>query len=205
MVYVEHPRYGTTPRHTGLDPDPDSEGVYLHWNTNFFTKKQMAFMRKFGVDPDLNEKGRSIPGTAVVANLSKQLPATVPVTHYYDIAKCCRDCKRLFIFYADEQKHWYEELGFSLNSDCVRCVPCRKNEQAIESLLQKYNRLVKEDALSIESEIELAECRLVLIDEGVFTLNQAEKIRSFLNRFEDCSEGVAIRERLEKIEDAAKE
>lgn len=116
MAYVEHPRYGTAPNFTGLDPNPDADDVHLHYNTNFYTKKQRADMLKYcGWAPEPREDQHHIPGTAIEADLSRQTPATIPVTHYYDIERVCRDCDRLFVFYAREQKHWYEELGFSLD------------------------------------------------------------------------------------------
>lgn len=125
--WVPHPRYGAKPRVTGLDPDPDAPDVQLHYNVNFFTERQKADMLRYaGHVPEPRAEQRHIPGTAVVADLSKQKPATLPVTHYYDIEKRCVECSRLFLFFAEEQKHWYEELGFTLDADCVRCAPCRK-------------------------------------------------------------------------------
>ncbi|MFT5407691.1 MAG: hypothetical protein ACI9NC_000396 [Verrucomicrobiales bacterium] len=38
MAYVAHPRYGTAPNIKGLDPNPDTDDVHRHYNTNFFTK-----------------------------------------------------------------------------------------------------------------------------------------------------------------------
>src|SRR5690554_738010 len=98
--YVEHPRYGRKPRITGLNPVNDYRRVFLHWHSGDDCR---------------------IPNTAVEADLSRQSPAAVPVTHYFDVKRACRDCGRPFIFYALEQKHWYEELGFCLEADCVRC------------------------------------------------------------------------------------
>ena len=34
--HVEHPRYGKSPRFTGLDSNPDAPEVHLHWNTHYF-------------------------------------------------------------------------------------------------------------------------------------------------------------------------
>jgi hypothetical protein len=106
--YVEHPRFGRYPRITGLNPESDftTGKPFLHWNAT-----------------------ERIPNTAVEADLSRQSRATVPVTHYYDVKRTCRDCARPFIFFADEQKHWYEELKLPLEADCVRCVPCRKTQR----------------------------------------------------------------------------
>jgi hypothetical protein len=107
--FVTHPRYGQGPRITGLDPQdgPETAGVFLHWHSR---------------------EGVRIPDTAIPADLSRQTPATCAVTHYFDSKRQCADCGEPFIFYADEQKHWYEELGFGLDADCVRCVVCRKRQ-----------------------------------------------------------------------------
>src|SRR5688572_8761575 len=104
-AFVDHPRYGRHPHITGLNPDGGSDDVFLHWRWR--------------------KKGCLIPNTAIPADLSRQTAATIHVTHYFDQKLECRDCRRLFIFFAEEQKHWYEELGFGLDSDCVRCVFCR--------------------------------------------------------------------------------
>ena len=56
------------------------------------------------------------PETAIPANLRKQTHATVSCDWYVDILKTCRSCRRQYIFYALEQKHWYEELKFYVDS-----------------------------------------------------------------------------------------
>jgi len=106
--FVEHPRLGKAPRQTGLDRSQDEPGVILHWRSKPETR---------------------VPGTAIEADLERQTPATFPVTHYFDERRICRDCGRRFLFFAAEQKYWYEERGFPLDSDCVRCPPCRKKRQ----------------------------------------------------------------------------
>jgi len=109
--YVEHPRFGKRPHHTGLNPETDFGGdIFLHWHS---------------------PRECRIPNTAIASDLSRQTEATIPVTHYYDVKRQCRDCGKPFIFFAQEQKHWYEELKFPLEADCVRCSSCRKREQGI--------------------------------------------------------------------------
>ena len=67
-----------------------------------------------------------IPNTAVPANILKQKQSAIHVTHYFDVKRICRDCGSLFIFFAEEQKFRYEELGFPVNSDSILCSACRK-------------------------------------------------------------------------------
>ncbi len=82
--FVEHPRYGRGPRHTGLNPqDNFTQGVYLGWHS---------------------PEGQRIPETAVAADTTKQVSKPVAVSHYYDLKRKCRDCNRMFIFFADEKK-----------------------------------------------------------------------------------------------------
>lgn len=201
MKYVEHPRYGTTPNFTGLDPDPDDYEVNLHYNTNFYTKKQRAEMLKYsGWLAEPNKEERHIPGTAIMADLSRQTHATVPVTHYYDIEKVCQNCRRLFVFYALEQKHWYEGLGFSLDADCIRCVPCRKKEQDIQRLRKRYNELVNKIECSDEEEFELARTRLTLMENGIFSPSHSPKVREFFNKFPEHPKIQQLRSRLQVIE-----
>ncbi|WHI50184.1 zinc-ribbon domain containing protein [Microbulbifer sp. MLAF003] len=49
-------------------------------------------------------------------------------------------------FFANEQKHWFEGLGFYVDADCIKCVDCRKNDQNIKLMQKRYQILsVKKD------------------------------------------------------------
>ncbi len=187
--YVEHPRYGRAPRLTGLDPDPDSPEVRLHWNTRHCTDAQLKTMKRLlGWSPAFPDDGtRMVPGTAVAADVARQTPATVPVTHYYDIDKVCRDCRRRFIFFAEEQKHWYEELEFPLDADAVRCAPCRKRMQHIGRARKRYEQLSHVASRNLEETLEMADCCLMLIEEAVFHQRQAERVRMLLGRVPEAA------------------
>jgi len=160
--FVEHPRYGRRPHVTGLNPKTDFRaGVVLHWHS---------------------PKECRVPNTAIFADLSRQVAATVPVTHYFDVVRTCRDCGRSFLFFAQEQKHWYEELGFGLDSDCVRCVPCRKRQQGIARLRERYEELFHVQNRSSDENLEMADCCLSLIEESVFHRRQTERVRILLKQ-----------------------
>ena len=159
--YVEHPRFGRYPHITGLNPESDftTGKVFLHWNA-----------------------ADRIPNTAVEADLSRQSRATVPVTHYYDVERECRDCRRPFIFFAQEQKHWYEDLGLPLEADCVRCVPCRRRQNGIAAKRERYEELFHIlDRTQVEN-LEMAECCVSLIEEGVFHVRQSQHVRELLRK-----------------------
>lgn len=160
--FVEHPRYGRRPHVTGLNPETIFGGdTFLHWHS---------------------PKECRIPNTAIPADLSQQVAATVPVTHYFDVVRTCRDCGRPFLFFAQEQKHWYEELGFGLDSDCVRCVPCRKRQQGIARVRERYEGLFHVRNRSSEENLEMADCCLSLIEQSVFHRRQTERVRMLLNQ-----------------------
>jgi hypothetical protein len=159
-LYVEHPRYGQGPRMTGLNPKTDYGGdVFLHWHSS---------------------KEIRIPNTAIPADLTRQTRATVPVTHYYDVKRECLDCGKPFLFFAEEQKHWYEELGFGLDSDCVRCVFCRKRQHGLARKRERYEELFHIEYRTTEESLEMVECCLSLIEANVFHYRQTERVRMLL-------------------------
>lgn len=182
--YVQHSRFGRAPRFTGFDPDPDADDVHLHWNTGVVTGAVLETARQLIGErvPHPHEGETLVPGTAIAADLSKQRPATVPVTHYYDIDKACRDCGLRFIFFAEEQKYWYEELGFPLDSDAVRCQVCRRRTQEISRLRKRYQELSQVAARTTHEELEMANCCLNLIEDRVFPVRQLAHVRELLNR-----------------------
>ena len=160
--FVPHPRYGQRPRLTGLNPETDQGGdVFLHWHS---------------------PKASRIPYTAIPADLSRQSPATVPVTHYFDVKRHCRDCGRPFIFFAEEQKYWYEELGFALESDCVRCVVCRQKRQDIKQKRARYEELCHVSDRTIEQTLDMADCCLSLVEASIFHKRQLERVRRILKQ-----------------------
>lgn len=160
--FVKHPRYGQQPRITGLSPETDYGGdVFLHWHS---------------------PKECRIPNTAIQANLPLQSPATVPVTHYFDVKRQCQDCGKPFIFFAKEQQYWYEELGFGLDSDCVRCVPCRKKQRGTAHLRYRYEELFHIPGKTVDQNLEMAECCMDLVEASIFNGKQTQHIRTLLNR-----------------------
>lgn len=160
--FVAHPRFGVGPRITGSNPEatPDAR-VYLHWHS---------------------PADQRVPGTAVSADLSRQSPATLAVTHYFDVVRQCRSCGRKFLFFAEEQKHWYEELKFPLEADCLRCPACRRAEHQLRATRDRYVHLLQAANRSPELDLEFAECGAALIEAGVFTPKLLPKLRSALKR-----------------------
>jgi len=196
--YVEHPRFGKAPRFTGLDPDPDSPGVNLHWRTGYHTEAQHRDWERMIDDGTLGwpwpsslreDVSRLVPGTAIEADLARQTYSPSRVTHYYDLDRTCYDCKRKFLFFAQEQKHWYEDLGFTLDSDAVRCPNCRKQlqdirkrRQNIAQIRQRFDQLWGLSSRTVEETLETVDCCLTLIEAEAFSARQCERVRMLLKR-----------------------
>jgi hypothetical protein len=189
--FVEHPRYGRRPNITGLNPSPRFPEVQLHWNTTDHHELVAQFESMTGVKWPYGDAGRyskrrrRIPNTAILADLSRQTPATSAVTHYFDLERECVDCRRPFIFFAAEQKHWYEELGFGLESDCVRCVECRKRQRGLARQRETYESLFHVVQKTVEQCLEMADACLSLIESGVFSKKQTQRVRMLLNTVPD--------------------
>jgi hypothetical protein len=160
--FVSHPRYGRQPRITGLNPENDyGRDVFLHWHSS---------------------KECRIPNTAIPADLSRQSPATIPVTHYFDVKRQCRDCGKPFIFFAEEQKYWYEELGFCLEADCIRCIVCRKKQQGLEHKRERYEELFHVSDRTVEQNLEMVDCCLSLVEAAAFHKRQLQNMRMILKK-----------------------
>ena len=130
--YVSHPRYGDKPIYSGNNYAIE-DVLSAHWQYD----KESIF-----------------PETAIPADIEKQNYSLYPQKIYVDIEKQCIQCNRWFIFYAQEQKYWYETLGFYIDADCVKCVECRKKEQEIRNLMHTYEDLIKKQKRS-EEEINI--------------------------------------------------
>ena len=160
--YQEHPRYGREPRITGLNPSdqPWTEKVFLHGHSG---------------------EGTRIPNTAIVADTDKQLPATIPVTHYFDSKRVCRKCDEYFIFFAEEQRYWYEELQFPLEADMVQCINCRKQEQKLREARREYEELSARKGRTESETLRMVEKGAFLVEEGIFSSKVLPKFRGLLN------------------------
>ncbi len=185
-AFVEHPRYGRGPRLTGLEPDRSDPRVSVHWNATNSDEAREIISRALGWAPPLTDNGRRrIPGTAIAADTSRQQQATVQVTHYYDVERRCRDCRKPFIFFAVEQKHWYEVLRFPLEADATRCPACRKRNQTLGKARATYRRLHSLRSRSETDTVRLVEALLMLVENGVFGIRQTEHARALVRTLAD--------------------
>jgi hypothetical protein len=159
-AFVEHPRFGKGPRFTGLDvADAPDGSIYCHWHS---------------------PPGVRVPGTAVAADVSRQRPATLHVTHYHDSSRICRKCARPFLFFAEEQQHWYEELGFPLEADCLECSSCRKAAHRLRAARERYDVLLARTPRTDAETLELVDCALLLAEACVFSAKVLPRLRALL-------------------------
>jgi len=154
--HVEHPRYGRRPNRTGLN-EPESCWRYMDEH--------------------------AIANTGVRADLQRQNSCLSRINIYYDLDKKCIDCKQSFIFFALEQKHWYEELRFPIDADCVRCSSCRKLDRENKRHKARYDELVVQNPKdrSWEENLELAELAIQLADDKVLAFRSFNHVRECLN------------------------
>ena len=105
--------------------------------------------------------------------------STFPRTLYVDIEEQCQTCGRPFLFFAKEQKYWFEELGFWMDAHCTRCIDCRKRDQEVkrmqveyEHLLSRQDRTPKETATLKSIALELFQLGYIKDKGKVDSLSQ---------------------------------
>lgn len=106
------------------------------------------------------------PQTALPADVKAQRYALFPRPYYVDMLKTCVECSRAFIFYAREQRYWYETLGFYIDVDCVRCVECRRKQHAVKRHLERYAELNARESLSRKEMMDLVDECIFLFQQG---------------------------------------
>ena len=69
-------------------------------------------------------------GRAERADISKQTFCDAPpYLAFYDTTYFCEDCGKEFVFGTSEQRYWYEELQFWVQSRPKQCKDCRKKRR----------------------------------------------------------------------------
>lgn len=126
------------------------------------------------------DRAEIFPRSAIPADIPKQNFSTFPRGYYVDIVKTCQTCARPFIFFAREQQHWYETLGFYIDADCVHCPVCRRSVQELRRRLRRYGRTITMKALDDAALRTLLADAVYLWDAGV--LRDAQRLRQLRNR-----------------------
>jgi len=168
-TFVKHPRYGQRPRFTD---------VVVQKVPGFHTV----------IQPE-----HAIDGTAIEADVNRQYYTTVPVRYYLDSVWDCVDCGRPFIFFAEEQKYWYETLRFYVWTGCKRCIDCRNRQHGLEGQRRRYEDLFHCERRTINETLEMAECSVALMENGIFHSRQTARVRMLLNSIAKECDGSADR------------
>ena len=82
--------------------------------------------------------------TAQRADVSKQHYTVCPRHWYIDATFVCCGCGQEFVFTASEQRFWYEDMRFFIDSLPKRCIQCRKSERTRLELRKRYDALIAE-------------------------------------------------------------
>ncbi|MFC5476293.1 zinc-ribbon domain containing protein [Paraherbaspirillum soli] len=142
---VPHPQHGGRPTNSGISV---SESLIRrgHWSYD----RESIF-----------------PKSVIIADPTQQNYAMYPRNYYVDMLKKCRTCQRPFIFFAKEQKHWFETLKFYVDADCVTCPRCRRDTQTERRRLQRYSGLVAKEGHSRKELMFLVDDAIYLLARGV--------------------------------------
>ena len=116
----------------------------------------------FDFDPDY---APPLPPGAIRANVHRQSYAgyNAPLYYYQDRQKSCIQCGTMFTFTGKEQRYWYEVLAFSLYSDAIRCLSCRKKKRSdafIQQQLMNASITLQEDRDNPGSLLSYAEAMI---------------------------------------------
>lgn len=102
--------------------------------------------------------------TAQKADISKQNYSVCPRHWYLDATIHCGDCKREFVFTASEQRYWYENRRFYVDSFPTRCAKCRRHERTKLEHRQRYDAMI-ESALARNAPPDQKRQVVAIIDE----------------------------------------
>ena len=141
---VSHPHYGRSPQLNGVPmKDAAAFGLY-EWQPSW-----------------------AFPTTRIVADSSRQNYSVMPRRDYLDVLRKCRDCSRWFVFFAKEQQYWFEELQFFVDSSCVRCAECRRQERHKKETQRRYAEMLAEPNPDAGQMTQMLTDTLYLYKEGV--------------------------------------
>ncbi len=167
---VPHPKYGAAVIASGygFDPNEVRDGFWMY-------RSRIVF-----------------PESAIPADIDKQNFAIFPRKYYVDMLKQCRECQRSFLFFAQEQKYWFETLGFFVDADCVLCPECRASNQELKRRIKRYSERITESVLS-EREMEtLLKDAAFLVQAGYFkNLNKVSALKNRAWKLVPASEALS--------------
>jgi hypothetical protein len=142
--FVTHPRYGALPHTSGIAVSEEEirEGF---WSL----RRETMF-----------------PESVLVARTEEQNYAVFPRRYYVDVLRSCRSCCRKFIFFAKEQRYWFETLKFFVDADCVLCPDCRRTSRLVQRRVRRYSDLMKRKARTMDELQTLVDDATYLFEHG---------------------------------------
>jgi len=102
----------------------------------------------------------------LLANTEKQNYSVFPRQYYVDVRRVCRACDRPFIFFAKEQRYWFETLNFFVDADCVLCPDCRRESRSVQRRMRSYSDAMLKGTLSDEELDTLVKDAAFLFSRG---------------------------------------
>jgi hypothetical protein len=133
-------------------------------------------------------------GRATEADASRQLYCDYPPYRaYFDVTLKCEDCKSDFVFSASEQRFWYEELKFWVQSHPKQCRDCRRIRRERGARTRELGEALatpdpKDPKCLADLYVELG-----AVEKAVVYLKRAK------NRTADPDEKAVLIERLERL------
>jgi Probable zinc-ribbon domain len=91
--------------------------------------------------------------SAVPADPARQNCSICPRYWYVDMFFACDRCGSEFAFTAAEQRVWYEEYGFWIDSLPKHCLECRRALRELKAARQEYDRFVEEALQTADLEL----------------------------------------------------
>jgi hypothetical protein len=84
-------------------------------------------------------------GRAIKADIGKQLFCdNPPYLAYYGQLRVCESCKQDYTFSKEEKQHWYEVLGFWVQSVPKNCKECRRRIREEKKLNNELSALIRD-------------------------------------------------------------
>jgi len=80
--------------------------------------------------------------TAIRSNPEKQNYSVCPRYWYFDAEYICESCKTHFTWSAKEQKMWFEQYYFWVDSEPKNCKRCSASRRKLKELRKEYDAIV---------------------------------------------------------------
>ena len=134
--------------------------------------------------------------TGVHADLEEQSPSLIPLSMYFDLDCDCSECGHPFLFFAEEQKYWYETLKIPLEAACIRCADCRRWHHHLQANRKQYETLVNKPDRNVDESFQLLDSALTLIEAGIFQQKVLQRLRAELK---SLSESERLDKRFQRL------